>query len=50
MTRVNVRGFLELAAKIDLKPADTSFTLDEVTDALRAVKDDRNVGAAVMTM
>jgi propanol-preferring alcohol dehydrogenase len=50
MTRVDARDFLELAAKIDLKPAATSFTLDHVNDALRAVKDDRIDGAAVITM
>jgi propanol-preferring alcohol dehydrogenase len=50
MTRADARDFLELAAKIDLKPAATSFTLDHVNDALRAVKDDRIDGAAVITM
>jgi propanol-preferring alcohol dehydrogenase len=50
MTRVDAHDFLELAAKIDLKPATTSFTLDRANDALRAVKDDRIDGAAVITM
>jgi propanol-preferring alcohol dehydrogenase len=50
MTRVDARDFLELAANIDLKPAATSFTLDQANDALRAVKDDRIDGAAVITI
>ena len=50
MTRVDARDFLELAAKIDLKPETTSFPLDRVNDALREVKDGRIDGAAVITM
>jgi propanol-preferring alcohol dehydrogenase len=50
MTRVDARDFLALAAKIDLEPTATSFALGQVNDALRAVKDGRIDGAAVITM
>lgn len=50
MTRTDARDFLELAAAIELKPAATAFSLDQVNEALRAVKDDAIDGAAVISM
>ena len=50
MTRADAREFLELAAQIELKPAATVFSLDQVNEALRAVKDDAIDGAAVISM
>jgi propanol-preferring alcohol dehydrogenase len=48
MTRADARDFLELAAEINLKPQVTSFPLDQVNDALAAVKRDSIDGAAVV--
>jgi propanol-preferring alcohol dehydrogenase len=50
MTRADARDFLKLAAEIELKPAATTFALDHVNEALRAVKDDSINGAAVISM
>jgi len=48
MTRADARDFLALAVEIDLRPAATIFPFERVNDALRAVKDDKIDGAAVV--
>ena len=48
MTRADARDFLELAARIKLQPKVTCFALDNVAEALLAVKNDRIDGAAVI--
>ena len=50
MTRADARDFLALAAQIELKPSATTFPLEGVNDALRAVKNDAIDGAAVIAM
>jgi alcohol dehydrogenase, propanol-preferring len=50
MTRADAREFLELAASVGLEPSATAFSLENVNDALRAVKDGAINGAAVITM
>ena len=50
MTRADGRDFLELAAKIGLKPQVTVFPLDQANEALAAVKSDQINGAAVITI
>jgi propanol-preferring alcohol dehydrogenase len=49
MTRTDARDFLDLAARIDIRPEATVFSLDGVNDALRAISDDRLNGAAVIS-
>ena len=49
MTRADARDFLQLAAQIGLKPKGTVFSLDQVNEALIAVKNDLIDGAAVIT-
>ncbi|HEY6337384.1 MAG TPA: zinc-dependent alcohol dehydrogenase family protein [Candidatus Sulfotelmatobacter sp.] len=48
MTRADARDFLELAAQIHLQPKVTVFSLDDVNEALIAVKQDAINGAAVI--
>ena len=48
MTREDARDFLRLAGEIKLSPKVTVFPLDQVNDALAAVKGDRIDGAAVI--
>jgi len=48
MTRGDARDFISLAAKIDLKPKVTVFSLDQANEALMAVKNDAVDGAAVV--
>jgi propanol-preferring alcohol dehydrogenase len=48
MTRQDAREFLDLAAKIQLRPRVTSFPLDRANDALQAIKSDAIDGAAVI--
>jgi propanol-preferring alcohol dehydrogenase len=48
MTRTDARDFLQLAAEIKLKPQVTKFSLDNVNQALQAVKSDSVDGAAVI--
>ncbi|WP_180540654.1 zinc-dependent alcohol dehydrogenase family protein [Nevskia soli] len=48
MTRTDARDFLELAARIDLKPRVTVFPLDQANDALMAIRKDSIDGAAVI--
>lgn len=50
MTRTDARDFLELAAKIRLKPKVTVFPLEQANEALQAVKKDQIDGAAVITL
>ena len=48
MTRADARDFLEVAAKIGLRPQVTVFPLDQANQALQAVKSDAINGAAVI--
>ena len=48
MTREDARDFLKVAAEINLQPKVTSFSLDQVNEALLAVKQDAIDGAAVI--
>ena len=50
MTRADARDFLNLAAKIGLKPTVTVFPLEQANEALLAVKKDQIDGAAVITV
>jgi propanol-preferring alcohol dehydrogenase len=50
MTRADARDFLQLAAEIGLRPKVTAFPLEQVNEALRAVKSDSIDGAAVITL
>jgi len=48
MTRADARDFLDLAAKINMRPKVTPFPLDRANEALQAVKNDAIDGAAVL--
>ena len=48
MTRSDARDFLQIAAEITLRPKVTTFPLDQVNEALAAVKNDAINGAAVI--
>jgi propanol-preferring alcohol dehydrogenase len=48
MTRSDARDFLKLAAGINLRPRTTVFSLDQVNEALAAIKNDSIDGAAVI--
>jgi propanol-preferring alcohol dehydrogenase len=48
MTRSDARDFLQIAAEINLRPRTTVFSLNQVNDALAAVKSDSIDGAAVI--
>jgi alcohol dehydrogenase, propanol-preferring len=48
MTRADARDFLALAAQIGMKPRVTVFPLDQVNEALMALKNDAVDGAAVI--
>src|SRR5216683_2881346 len=50
MTRADARDFLQVAREIGLRPKVTVFPLDQVNEALIAVKEDSIDGAAVITM
>jgi propanol-preferring alcohol dehydrogenase len=50
MTRTDAKDFLKLAAEISLRPRVTSFQLDQINEALLAVKSDAIDGAAVIVM
>ncbi|MBD5656797.1 MAG: zinc-dependent alcohol dehydrogenase family protein [Candidatus Eremiobacteraeota bacterium] len=50
MTRDDAREFLALAATLRLKPAVTAFGLEQVNDALRAVRGGTLDGAAVVVV
>jgi propanol-preferring alcohol dehydrogenase len=48
MTRADARDFLSLAAQIGLQPKVTAYPLDQVAEALRALKDDEANGAVTI--
>jgi propanol-preferring alcohol dehydrogenase len=48
MTRQDGRDFLQIAARIELKPKVTLFSLKHANEALAAVKNDAIDGAAVI--
>lgn len=48
MTRQDAREFLKIAAQIGLRPKSTIFSLENVNEALLAVKNDAIDGAAVI--
>jgi alcohol dehydrogenase, propanol-preferring len=48
MTRRDAKDFLQLAAEIKLRPKVTSFPLDQINEALAAVKNDSIDGSAVV--
>lgn len=48
MTRADARDFLDIAARIQLQPKITLFGLDQINEALLAVKRDSIDGAAVI--
>jgi propanol-preferring alcohol dehydrogenase len=48
MTRADARDFLELAARIGLRPRATPFPLERANDALAAIRGDTVDGAAVI--
>jgi len=48
VTRADTRDFLDLAAKIKLRPRVTVFPLDQANEALLALKNDAIDGAAVI--
>jgi propanol-preferring alcohol dehydrogenase len=48
MTRDDARDFLAVAAKIDLQPKVTTFSLEQANEALAAIKGDAIDGAAVI--
>ena len=48
MTRSDARDFLQIAAEINLRPKVTTFPLDQVNEALAAVKNDAINDAAVI--
>jgi propanol-preferring alcohol dehydrogenase len=48
MTRADARDFLQVASEIGLQPKVTTFHLDQVNEALVAVKEDSIDGAAVI--
>jgi propanol-preferring alcohol dehydrogenase len=50
MTRADARDFLQVAHEIGLKPKVTAFPLDQINEALIAVKEDSIDGAAAITM
>ena len=48
MTRADARDFLEIAARIGLRPKVTRFSLDDANEAVIAIKNDSIDGAAVI--
>lgn len=50
MTRQDARDFLQLAAEIKLRPRVTTFPLDQINEALAAVKNDSIDGSAVIVI
>jgi propanol-preferring alcohol dehydrogenase len=48
MTRSDARDFLDIAARIGLRPKATAFPLDQANEALLAIKKDAIDGAAVI--
>lgn len=50
MTRSDARDFLATASNIGLRPQATAFSLDQINDALLAIKNDSIDGAAVIVV
>src|SRR5450631_2247394 len=50
MTRSDARDFMEIAARIGLRPKVTAFSLDNANEALLAIKRDAIDGAAVLVI
>jgi propanol-preferring alcohol dehydrogenase len=50
MTRADARDFLDIAARIGMKPKVTTFPLERAAEALDAVRRDAVDGAAVLVM
>ena len=50
MTRSDARDFIQIAGEINLRPRVTAFSLDQVNQALDAVKRDAIDGAAVIVL
>lgn len=50
MTRQDASDFLRIAAEIGIRPAVSGFPLEDGAEALRAVREDRVDGAAVLFM
>jgi propanol-preferring alcohol dehydrogenase len=48
MTRTDARDFLALSAKIGLEPQVTAYPLDQVNEALAALKADQVDGAVAI--
>jgi len=48
MTRSDARDFLQIASEINLRPKVTAFPLDQINEALLAIKNDSIDGAAVI--
>jgi propanol-preferring alcohol dehydrogenase len=48
MTRDDARDFLQVASEIGLRPKVTVFALDQINEALLAIKNDSVDGAAVI--
>ncbi len=48
MTRADAKDFLDLAAKIGIRPKVTTFSLDQANEALTAIKNDSIDGSAVI--
>ena len=48
MARADARDFLQLAARIGLRPSSTAFPLERANEALAELKADRIDGAAVI--
>jgi propanol-preferring alcohol dehydrogenase len=50
MTRQDAHDFVKLAVDIGIRPRTRSFPLDQVNDALAAIRHDEVNGAAVVVM
>ena len=48
MTRADARGFLDLAAKLSIRPKVTCFALDDANTALLALKQETEAGSIVL--
>ena len=50
LTREDGREFLPLAARLGIRPEVTVFPLAQANEALRALRDGRFMGSAVLTL
>ena len=50
LTRDDGREFLPLAARLGLRPEVTVFPLEQANEAVRALREGRFTGSAVLTM